>query len=367
MEHAFLSWPACSLWHHLAACFVASAFLSVVTVSGEGFARESESGAVARHLRSMRPNEQMLPQVSIEVFYKTDCPHCLAFLSQSLLPLIEARLPGDRVQITLLPFLESEPSSLLDCLSLPDCSAVLPHLCGLQSSLPPPAPADSRALLRGVRFATCKLAATFESSSDGERNIEHCAREASLPWDEMYACLGEPHAHGGEQAFAILVTPEDYSSSVSRAVKRFRDAGYSKTIGMPWVFLNGQHLACGGASCTAFRTPHGDVAFRQPSSLLHLACSALQPRPAACLNIKPEVQGKPAQTVRPTPECQNCAAVGSVKIASQQQQQQQQRHIQAVQIVLAAIVGVAIVGTLGRTLGHCACHKGGSNAEIDMD
>jgi len=366
MEHAFLSWPARSRWHPFGTFFVGGVLLSVITASSDGIARTSKSGAVAGHLRGMWPHEQMLPQVSIEVFYKTDCPHCLAFLSQSLLPLIEARLPGDRVQITLLPFLESgEPRSLLDCLSLPDCSAVLSHLCGLQSSLPPPAPADSLALLRGVRFATCKLAATFESSSDGAHNAEHCAREASLPWDEMYACLGEPRAQGGEQAFGILVTPEDYSTSVHRVVKRFQDAGYSKTIGMPWVFLNGQHLACGGASCTAFRTPHGDVAFGQPSSLLHLACSALRPRPAACLNITPQVQDTPAQTVRPTPECENCVAdVGSLKFESQQQQL---RHIKAVQIVLAVTVGAVIVGTLGRALGHCTCHRVVSNAEINME
>jgi len=362
MEHAFL--PSLARWHHMAACFVAGVLLSVVSASGDMLARASGpsaqtmTGAVAGHLE-------------IEVFYKTNCPHCLAFLSQSLLPLIEARLPGDRVQITLLPFLESgKPRSLLDCLSLPDCSAVLPHLCGLQSSLPPPAPADSLALLRGVRFATCNLAATFESSHHGARSVEHCAREASLPWDEMYACLGEPHALGGEQAFGILATPEDYSRSIRRVVKRFRDAGYNRTIGMPWVFFNGQHLACGGPSCTAFRTPHGDVAFGQPSSLLYLACSALKPIPAVCLNITPLVQDTPAHTVRPRQDCQNCAAFGSFRRSSwqqQQQQQQPQRHVQAVQILLAVTLNAALVGALGRALGRCVCQRGDGNVEIGTE
>mmetsp|Transcript_125975 Transcript_125975/g.251416 ORF Transcript_125975/g.251416 Transcript_125975/m.251416 type:complete len:364 (-) Transcript_125975:64-1155(-) len=303
------------------------------------------------------------PQVSIEVYYKTNCPHCLEFLRESVIPLVKAHLPGDRVKITILPYLESgKPTGLVECLSRPDCRAVLPPLCGLKGSLPPPAPADSPALDNGVRFAVCDLAQTAGGLGHDASSIRFCAGQAGIAWAEMEACLGGPQALGGSQAFGMLMIPENYATSILAAVQRFRDAGYRTKIGMPWVFFNGRHLACTGSACTAFRTPVGDEPLEQPGSLLYLACSKLHPKPAACSGASSAARAG-LQTTKPTPQCENCAAFGSFRGPTENQQQ----HLSWIWQVLAMTTGVAAVVAVARAASHCSWGNRGSDAENGVE
>jgi len=332
------------------------------------FLREFNRTLVGKDLNfglwSLWPQSQSsAPQVSIEVYYKTNCPHCLEFLRESVVPLVKAHLPGDRVKITVLPYLESgKPAGLVECLSRPDCSAVLPPLCGLKGSLPPPSPADSPALVNGVRFVVCDLAQTAGGLGHDANSIRFCAGEAGIAWSEMEACLGGPQALGGAQAFGMLMTPDDYATSILAAVQRFRDAGYRTKIGMPWVFLNGRHLACTGSACTAFRTPVGDEPLEQPGSLLYLACSKLDPKPPACVGESTAARTGP-QTVKPTPQCKNCAAFGSYRGPMQNQQQLPTWTLQA----LAMTTGIAAIAAVARATAHCIWARQGSGAENGME
>jgi len=303
------------------------------------------------------------PQASIEVYYKTNCPHCLEFLRESVIPLVKAQLPGDRVKITVLPYLESgKPSGLVECLSRPDCSAVLPPLCGLKGSLPPPSPADSPALVNGVRFAVCDLAQTAGGLVHDANSIRFCSGQAGIAWAEMEACLGGPQALGGAEAFGMLMTPDDYATSIRAAVQRFRDAGYRTKIGMPWVFLNGRRLACTGSVCTAFRTPVGDEPLKQPGSLLYLACSKLDPKPSVCARETSAARTGP-QTVKPTPQCENCAAFGSYHGPTESQHQMPAWTWQA----LSVITGFAAVAAVARAASCCTWGRQGSGAESGVE
>ncbi|CAK0798910.1 unnamed protein product [Prorocentrum cordatum] len=202
--------------------------------------RGADAPAAAPSARGRGLRERQGAPISVEVFFLATCPHCYHFVHNSLLPFLDAGLPGGGVVVTLLPLLKGMSSS--DSRGITDaCSLSLAPLCALKEALPMPAPAGSEALRRGAGFVECDLGLTaMVLLGRDEDATETCSKQAGIPWsgeDGLQACFE------GREAFDIMYST-DYADSVVAAMHRLTGAKFTEPPSMPWVFIDGQPFTC---------------------------------------------------------------------------------------------------------------------------
>jgi len=257
------------------------------------------------------------PLVTLEVYYFTLCPHCMYFLKLGLAPILEAQLPGNLVQITLLPVyppLLRFMQNRVACMEHSDCRLALAPLCALRA-VPKPAPANSSELLRGARFAACDIGITATTHDRAPGTMKVCADVAALPVDHLQAC------EAGAQAMDVLSSGR---APLLAAMELLHGkTGFQDPPSMPWVLLNGNLLECeDGKLCTHTRTPSGLQPLPMPATLLDVVCAKLNVQPQGCLKraslvkqaeerVIQEAGGKAAaqSAVAKAKDCENCAEV----------------------------------------------------------
>jgi len=312
--------------------------------------------------------------LTLDFLYGPDCPHCLTFLRKGILPLIQAGLPGDRVKLTVLPFVQLEnveiPVKYWDqiCMQTNICFYAMAPLCALKVNVPAAVPVDSPVLARGVHFATCNQAKRMAShpstgtdvtlemrmAEDAESRL--CAQQAGVPYGEIKTCVESGQG-------TSLVHHPGYRDRILKFEATLKKSGRQM---MPYVYLNGDVLRCdigdAGLDCSGIWTAAaGDKPLASPGSLLHVVCSRLKPQPVAC-------KGVTSQRVKvgPTKQCENCVEVGAFRW-----QQSSGSHIgPALGLASGAATGVAALGWLAwrrarhRSPGECEAEQATAQAPL---
>lgn len=240
------------------------------------------------------------PQVSaqpvvFEFYYGVGCENCEYFMTHMGKDLLEAGLPGDQVQVTLLPV----PGGSVG-------KADMVHLCALKSGVEAPFPVDSPELASAARFVACDLG-NIQRDQSTEAALKACAAESGVDWDSLADCVN------GDEGVGILQSAAFTAKMQSIHTRPHTDSE-------PFLFFNGEGLDCGTpypTSCWATYGPDGSQRkLPAEGSLAYVACSALQdPRPASCsaqvaAGAAP-VAAADAQGGSTTVACQNCNEVGS--------------------------------------------------------
>jgi hypothetical protein len=242
--------------------------------------------------------------VQIEVYYSPKCINCLSFLHLGVLPLLEARIPGQQVAVTVLP-LPSAMGLEAECALDAECQTHVAPLCALKADHLP-LPVDSHELLSAVRFLECDLAHTVKAGSLSVEadTVRTCANMTGLHYEKLHACTQGPEA-------LQITRSATYQEKAREAIRRLRSAGIRDRVQMPLVFLNGELLDCQGGACFAKKTQTGDRPLANPGSLLHVVCTLLTPPPEACrITLATEGVGvRVAQTQR----CENCVEIGGFR------------------------------------------------------
>lgn len=234
--------------------------------------------------------------VQLEVYYGTTCPNCQAALHQALVPLVDAGLPGDRVQLTLLPWpTQQVPPAGAYSAGFTDYFSEV-AICVMKSAFPGPIPIDSPAMISAVKFLACDLDYTNAAfGSYGTASVHACADKAGIPW---FGAGGAEPCKNGE---AGLMESPAYAEKIRSAMGRH-------PLHAPFLFLNGEPLRCNGpAYCTAVWTPTGDRPLPRPGNLVDVICSTLNPAPAVCA-ARQAAGGPPGAPAYKN--CQNCEEVG---------------------------------------------------------
>lgn len=289
--------------------------------------------------------------INVEVYFLTTCPHCLDIIRLSVTPLIEAKLPGDKVQLTLLPVLKGM-SNPVSCRATHACQLALAPLCALKATLPQPAPADSPELRRGAQFVACDIAATAGDLGRKPDARKDCAEEAGFPWN---GAGGLQKCAQGHEAFDIMYSAA-YADNVIAAMHRLKNARFKEPPRMPWIFLNGDLLTCMAENCIAIHTSDGDRPLKRPGSLLYLVCTQLQgAQPDACKNVtSTDARNSSNKTdvVNQTEACENCMEVGTYHWQSVS------KGFAVPMQVLVVIGGIiTFAGILGQIVWQCAHRK----------
>mmetsp|Transcript_95643 Transcript_95643/g.205214 ORF Transcript_95643/g.205214 Transcript_95643/m.205214 type:complete len:298 (-) Transcript_95643:201-1094(-) len=154
--------------------------------------------------------------VKVGVYYGPKCSHCRSFLQTSVVPLIQAELPGDQVQITVMPVINGGGSSPLDL-------NFLAQVCAIESAFPMPAPADSPKLIAPVRFAICCLGTICDTMD----KVMHCKSETGLVVDPL-PCINK--------GLDTLTSGSYFEDPVA-------GQGHGFNSPVPWFVLDGQNQA----------------------------------------------------------------------------------------------------------------------------
>ncbi|CAK0822580.1 unnamed protein product [Prorocentrum cordatum] len=239
--------------------------------------------------------------VVFEFYYGLGCENCEYFMTHMGKNLLEAGLPGDQVQVTLLPVLGGRGSA-------PE----LAHLCALRSGVEAPFPVDSPELASAAKFVACDLG-NIQRDQASEAAAKACAAEAGVDWDGLAACVN------GDEGVGIL-----QSAAFAAKMQSIRTRPHSDSE--PYLFFNDAGLDCGTpypTSCWATYGPDGSQRkLPAEGSLAYVACSALPgPLPAACsapsaAGVAPAAAAGAGHTAgleggSTTVACQNCNEVGS--------------------------------------------------------
>eukprot|EP00418_Pyrodinium_bahamense_P020162 CAMPEP_0179128718 /NCGR_PEP_ID=MMETSP0796-20121207/61043_1 /TAXON_ID=73915 /ORGANISM="Pyrodinium bahamense, Strain pbaha01" /LENGTH=322 /DNA_ID=CAMNT_0020827575 /DNA_START=14 /DNA_END=982 /DNA_ORIENTATION=- len=240
--------------------------------------------------------------VSLEVYYGSKCPRSRAFIQQALLPLVNAGLPGDQVQLTFLPM----PYGTLTA-GVPYQPGIgdyfsVNELCILRPTMPQPALINSPALVSAVKYVACDLDHTLDGTYS-QASQRTCAEVAGVPYGPLQACVD------GDAGSSIMFGRE-YTSKVASAHQRH-------VTPAPSLFLNGRPLLCvNPLICTGFWTPAGEEPLAQQGTLLATVCSMLSPPPPQCtqaasvpLQLKVEEVG-PLRLPRAAPRGAAAASAG---------------------------------------------------------
>jgi len=268
-------------------------------------------------------------QVNVQVFYKTDCPHCAEFIRKGVSELVDAQLPGDRVKISVVPMVKPS-NGQQECGRDALCSSALPLLCAWRPLVPQPVAADNPLFPSTMKFLSCDL--MFSKGGSGDA-VKECARRAGLDFEALERCSA------GEQVVDTIRTA-DFGGQIVGAIKRLQTAGFDDNIAMPWVFIDSEFLQCSGDGCTGTMHPDGAEPLEKPGSLLYLVCASLHPQPAACA----DVQGYGTTAiVSSLKHCENCVEIPEAKW---------QRLRQASSSNMAWFTPLAFVG-LTAVVGRC--------------
>jgi len=240
-----------------------------------------------------------LQPVVFEFYYGVGCENCEYFMTHMGKDLLEAGLPGDQVQVTLLPVLGSSADT-----------AEMVHLCALKSGVESPFPVDSPQLASAAKFVACDLG-NIQSDQASEATAKACAAEAGVDWDSLADCVNGGEGVGILQSAAFTAKMESIHTR-------------PHTESEPYLFFNGEGLDCGTPYPTSCWATYGldGSQWQLPAegSLAYVACSALQdPLPASC-GAQAAAGAAPAaaadaqadaQGSGTTVACQNCNEVGS--------------------------------------------------------
>lgn len=299
------------------------------------------------------------PSVVFEVYPAPTCPNCRLMIEEGFVPLVEAGLPGEQVQVIVIPWVSEKVGP--DGLYVPDPASPYDQLasaqvCAMRSVLQQPMPIDSPVLVGAVKFIVCDDK-DIQSRKWGRRpdGIQSCAEEAGLPW-------------AGPNGLEVCEKPETgfslmHGLAYSRIVGAMKGRHWTSA---PYMFLNGEPLNCPGPTfCTSVWTPSGDRPLKKPGSLVEIACSMLDPLPPACGGVSAPLPPAAPPTLAPAPAaaqattasaafeisstapvvttsfCENCWEVGSFRWSTKPQRRQIPLHV-------LGLVGVMVgAGTTG--------------------
>jgi len=253
------------------------------------------NSTVPQRLRHQEPGNV----VKVQVFYKTDCPHCAEFIRRGVSELVEAQLPGDRVQISVVPMVKPS-NGQQECGRDELCSSALPLLCAWKPLMPQPVAADHPLFPSTMKFLSCDL--MFSKGRSGGA-VRECAKRAGLNYTDLERCAS------GEQVVDTIRTA-DFGGQIVGAIERLQTAGFEDNVAMPWVFIDSAFLHCSGDGCTGTLYPDGAEPLEKPGSLLYLVCAGLHPKPAACAGV--QGYGTTAM-VSSMKHCENCVEMGGAK------------------------------------------------------
>lgn len=221
--------------------------------------------------------------VSVEVYYFAVCPHCDFFLERALAPLVEAKLPGNKVQLNIVPMFPPLLQAVRKpelCNAMEACKLSLASLCALRNVGFKPSPADNEDLLRGTRFAVCNVGMTAAGRGRTTAGVRGCAEKAGIQWEGVH---GLNACSGGVEGLELLQVG---AKPLLAAMHQLHDViGFTAPPPLPWVFLDGSLLSCDGhgALCTSTLKPTGPEPLPQAGTLLQLVCTRLAPLPDECL------------------------------------------------------------------------------------
>jgi len=251
--------------------------------------------------------------ILLEVFYFTLCPHCEYFLTKSLLPLVEAQLPGDKVQIHVVPMYPP----LLQAIRHPEtcktsdvCHLALAPLCAFHATSLRPWPADSPELLRGTRFAVCDIADTAAGRGRDDARTANCASKAGISWEGKH---GLRECAEGSKSIDLLGLGSRLL--LPAMTHLYNDAGFKEPPSMPWVMVDGKLLSCDGpnATCAHEVVPNGTrpLPTSEAGTLLELVCKKLRdPSIKGCAGVR---FGQQERSFMGTPEVHRASASGELR------------------------------------------------------
>lgn len=269
-------------------------------LTGQQQSWKERHGSIPDALEAPRRLEEA---VSLQIFYKINCPHCAEFMRLAVSELVDARLPSEKLQLTILPMIQP-PSSREGCLQDPLCAKALPPLCAIKTLMPLPISGDHSLLQSVVKFLACDLAHTASPLGNQEDAVQVCAAEAGMQAAELRRCAE------GREIFDTMFS-QDYGGHILGAIHILEQEGFPDEIPMPWTFMDGALLQCGGGGCTGIMRPDGVSRLPTPGSLLFQVCSKLSPRPAACDGV----QGHMGPLLANVAACENCDEVGISTVA----------------------------------------------------
>jgi len=293
----------------------------------------------------------------LEVFYGSTCGHCLAFMRAALLPLIRAKLPGDRLQLTLLPWVP-DALSADECLANLPCSYARAPLCVLNRTFPQPVRIDSEELRRSLEFLYCDLSNTALGATPPQNKVElpRCASKAGIPWSGHHGMKACAEGSGALK----LLDSSHYRQRVEAAKHKLSKVQDQMA---PFVFFNGEVLICQGPEwCTGLRTPSGDRHFSKPGGLLEVVCARLHPVPSACKAVlarSTEDDGPSKIAKHGVKEaaraCENCVEVGAFawQYRPRDRAEHQNKVAQQVSAIVALASAAAFLGIVVANIASC--------------
>lgn len=248
-------------------------------------------------------------KVSLQVFFLTTCPRCSYFIHESFLPLAQADLPEEQVELSVLPVLKGMRSPVT-CMATSECRLALTPLCALRQTFGSDVSAMER--LRITRFVSCDVNQTASTLGRTEERTKDCALQAGLQWGGPG---GLQKCAIGPEAFTVMYS-NAYVSKVLAAMHMLKGKGFKEPPEMPWIFFDGVLLFCQVAYCYGEMMPLGYKAWKAPVALMALVCDRLDPEPPACTKFRIREAKEPTPTVAllttPLP-CINCNEVGSYR------------------------------------------------------
>lgn len=249
--------------------------------------------------------------VSLSVFYGATCIHCLAFLQVAVLPLLHAKLPGDRVQLSVIPWVP-DPLSKDNCITSLPCNYARSALCELNSTTAEPANINSSDVNKSVEFTFCALQNAVKGATPPEHAeaLPRCAKRAGLSWSADQGLQSCTEGGGGWE----LLQSASYRDRIEAAREKLIQHPHQVA---PFIFLNGQILDCPDPLwCKALKSSTGDEELKKPGTLLRVVCSMLNPAPHVCLEVLAQADGKrpsPSEEdniVKQAQACESCVELG---------------------------------------------------------
>jgi len=245
-------------------------------------------------------------EVVLEIYYGPMCSNCQAYLSMMVPELLSANLPGDRVKLTVLPWVldRGEVPPPRECvMPIVPCYFLPAPLCALQA-VDMPGPIDSPEMVSAVAFSLCDLGyANAGSQLDHDNNtIGDCAKSNSVDATRLNACMA---ANTREPSFVTLV------KAANERLSKLPD------LMAPFIFINGQILVCQDPQhCTGIQLPDRVEPLTTPGTLLQVLCSQIPGElPAACqAALAPQVMMN-SQALPPLLDMARQATTGTTLLA----------------------------------------------------
>jgi len=285
-------------------------FLLIVASAVSTGAGHSMFDGVAESLSESATDGVRPNRVKLEIFYKVQCSHCLAFFQNAVLPLLWAELPADRVDIRVLPWVPNITDETA-CMGDMNCYYARDHMCALETTYEQLVSVASPELASNAQFVYCDLSNVVNGDAPQMivNKLAMCAARANLSWEgsELQSCTQSGRGWSLLQSDTYQNTKNWAKNLLDQLPKHMA----------PFILLNGQYLVCDGPQwCSSLKTAYSSEELPLPGTLLRVVCSQLFPVPAACGDVL--LHDPNARKVAPATvhgggagACENCAEVGS--------------------------------------------------------